>query len=286
MTGLALALILIAAFVHAGWNYLAKRAAGGAIFVWLFAALSSLFYLPLFIATLIFLRPVLGPTELLFCLGSAGLHLGYFLLLQTGYGRGDLSLVYPLARATGPSVATLAAIVLFAERPTVLALVGGACIIVGAFFLTRGASAVRGHRIRNSVVFGVFTGLFIGSYTLWDSYAVRSLLIPPLVLDYCANLGRTLFLAPYAARRRARVIAVWRAHHRAAIGVAILCPLSYILVLTALTFTPVSYVAPAREVSVLIVVVLGTRFLSEGRLAPRLAAASVILAGLWLLATH
>ena len=38
----------------------------------------------------------------------------------------------------------------------------------------------------------------------------------------------------------------WREHRRTAIAVALLNPLFYILVLTAMVFTPVSYVAPAR----------------------------------------
>ncbi len=36
------------------------------------------------------------------------------------------------------------------------------------------------------------------------------------------------------------------------------------MILSALVFTPVSYVAPAREVSVLIGTFMGSRFLAEG----------------------
>lgn len=286
MTGSALVLILIAAFVHATWNYLAKRAKGGAVFVWLFSSGSVILYLPLVVGVLILLRPSLGPKEFMFGVGSAALHMGYFVLLQRGYSRGDLSLVYPLARATGPTLATLAAILFFGEQPTALALLGGGCIIVGVFFLTGGTAAARAHHVRHSLLFGLITGVFIASYTLWDSYAVSTLLIPPLVLDYFANLGRAVLLTPYTIKRWPQVMDVWRNHRREVVGVAILSPLSYILILTALTFTPVSYVAPAREVSVLIVVVMGTRLLAEGRLTPRLFAASVIVIGMFILATN
>ena len=103
MTLFALALVLAAAFAHASWNLLAKRAGdGGPAFVWLFNALSLLIYAPLAVAVVVFQRPQLGPVELVFMFGSGVLHLGYFLLLQRGYGVGDLSLVYPLARGTGP----------------------------------------------------------------------------------------------------------------------------------------------------------------------------------------
>ncbi|MGE5843935.1 MAG: EamA family transporter, partial [Syntrophaceae bacterium] len=97
MTGLALALILAAAFIHASWNLLAKRVGGGAVFVWLFAALSAAIYLPIALGVYLWQSPHIGGIEALFLLGSAVLHLFYFLLLQRGYAHGDLSMVYPVA---------------------------------------------------------------------------------------------------------------------------------------------------------------------------------------------
>jgi drug/metabolite transporter (DMT)-like permease len=69
------------------------------------------------------------------------------------------------------------------------------------------------------------------------------------------------------------------------VGIAVLSPLAYILVLYALTFTPVVYVAPVREVSVLLTVLLGTLVLGEGRLKPRLGWALLIVTGVALLST-
>ena len=76
----------------------------------------------------------------------------------------------------------------------------------------------------------------------------------------------------------------WSHHRREALGIAILSPLSYVLVLTALVFTPVSYVAPAREISILIGAAMGSRLLAEGQTARRLAAATGMLIGLIALA--
>ncbi|MDX1523987.1 MAG: EamA family transporter, partial [Anaerolineae bacterium] len=243
MTGLALTLVLTSAFIHASWNFLAKRAGGGAAFVWLFALLSVIIYLPLAIGILLVQRPQLGPTELFFILGSAVLHLGYFLMLQRGYSVGDLSLIYPLARGTGPTLSTLAAITFFGERPTVLAMAGTALVVTGVFILTGGPLILSRDKGRQSIIFGLLTGFIIAGYTLWDKYSVGVLLIPPLLHDYGANLGRTIMLAPYARRHWDEVVTEWRTHRLEAIGVASLSPLAYILVLTALAFTPVSYVA-------------------------------------------
>ncbi len=279
MTSLALILVLTAAFIHASWNLLAKRAGGGAAFVFLFGAFSSLIYAPLAAVVFFVARPQLGPLELGFMAGSSVLHLGYFLLLQRGYRVGDLSLVYPLARGTGPLLSTLAAILLFAERPTPLALFGGLLVVSSVFVLAGGLRLFR-YRSQEAVSYGLMTGLFIASYTLWDAYAVSTLLVPPLILDWAANLGRALFLVPFALRRPEQVRAAWQDHRREVLGVAVLSPLSYILVLTALVFTPVSYIAPAREVSILIGAILGTRLLAEGDAPRRLAAASAMVLGI------
>ncbi len=65
---------------------------------------------------------------------------------------------------------------------------------------------------------------------------------------------------------------------------AALSALAYVLVLYALERAPVSYVAPAREVSIVVGAALGVGVLSEADGARRLAAAGAIVAGLAALA--
>ena len=128
-------------------------------------------------------------------------------------------------------------------------------------------------------------GLLIGSYTVCDAYAVSVLLVPPLLLDYVSSIGRSILLAPIAAKRREAVRNHWVKHRFEVIAIAVFNPLAYILVLYALTFTPVVYVAPTREVSVLITVLMGSFLLGEGDLRRRMIWATVILIGTVLLAT-
>ncbi len=131
-----------------------------------------------------------------------------------------------------------------------------------------------------AVAFALVTGAFIAAYTLWDKYAVSTLKVPPLVQGYASLPGMALVLTPFALRDRARTARVWVTYRHQVLGAAVLAPLAYILVLTALSFTAVSAVAPAREVSVLIGVLLGRRLLGEGSLARRLGAAAAIAAGI------
>lgn len=283
MTLSGFSLVLTAAFCHAVWNYLVKRINGGPELVWLFSTLSAIVYLPL-AAYVFLLTPAFEPWQLVFIAGSAALHLGYFLLLQRGYRHGDLSLVYPTARATGPLLSTTLAVLILGETLSPQMAIGAVAIVVGVVFLTGGFGR-RGRHAGASVLFGMATGLLIGSYTVWDAYAVSTLMISPLLLDYASSIGRSLLLAPVAARRRARVVEHWRAYRWAIIGIAIFNPLAYILVLYALSFTPVVYVAPIRETSVLITVMMGSLLLGEGDVVRRLAWATLILAGVAVLAT-
>ncbi len=278
------ALVITAACCHAFWNFCVKRINAGPELVWLFSFVALILYLPLALYILILERPVFGLWEWIFILGSAVWHLGYFLLLQQGYKRGDLSLVYPTARATGPFLSSTFAVVFLGEAVSLQIAAGAAAVVIGILGLT-GGFAVKSRDVAASLIFGVSAGLLIGTYTVWDAYAVSTLLIPPLLLDYASSVGRVVLLAPVAARRRPQIRHLWRTQRAAIVAIAVFNPLAYILVLYALTFTPVIYVAPLREVSVLLTVLLGAYFLREGDITTRLLWASVVLIGVSLLAT-
>jgi drug/metabolite transporter (DMT)-like permease len=284
VTALALGLILGAAVIHASWNFLAKRAGGHATFTWLFALLSALFYAPAAGAVVLFFDARVGWVGIGFMAGSAVLHTAYFVLLQQGYQTGDLSLVYPLARGTGPLLSSIAAIVFLGERPTVVALAGALLVISGVVVLTSNPEQLRRAGARIAIQYALVTGAFIAAYTIWDKQAVSRFAVSPVLLDWGANVGRALLLTPFAARHWDKVRIEWGTHRREAIGVALLVPLAYILVLTAMQFTPVSYVAPAREISILVGTAMGTRWLAEGDAARRLLGASAMVIGITALA--
>ncbi len=210
--------------------------------------------------------------------GSGALHALYFALLQRGYATGDLSLVYPLARGTGPLLSTTAAIVVLGERPSLLA-VAGAAIVVTAVF-----SLVARPGLGGGTLFAVLTGVAIAGYTLWDKQAVDGEGLNPLVYYWGTNTFNLLLLSLWVARRRGGVRPAWDRSRWRAVGVGVLSPLAYVLILYALARAPVSYVAPARETSILIGTLLGTTVLAEGDRTRRLLAAGGILVGVTALA--
>ena len=279
MSAWAFALLLAAAVIHATWNFLNKRASGHVTFTWLVAVLSALLYAPATITVIEVWAIQINFVVIGLMAGSAALHTAYFVLLNQGYRAGDLSLVYPLARGTGPLLSSIAAILFLGERPSLVALGGALLIIGGAVILTTNLAQLRQSDAQDAVLYAFVTGLFIAAYTLWDKQAVSHFAVAPLVLDWGANVGRALFLTPMAAKYSDEAVAEWREHKYEAIGCAVLIPLAYILVLTAMQFTPVSYVAPAREISILIGTVMGTRLLGEADAPRRLAGACAMVLG-------
>jgi drug/metabolite transporter (DMT)-like permease len=293
---------------------------GAVFFVWLVSAAATALYAPVVLVAVLLQRPHLSGMSWLFMAGTGVLQTGYFLFLQTGYRLGDLSLVYPIGRGTGALLAALAGILLLGERPGPVGITGIGCIVAGIVLIglpgkttqrplepvapsgqaaasgpaaapsgqaagtgpadRTGPAAAQPAPAWKALTFAIVTGVFIASYTLWDKHAVSTLKTPPLLQGYAAFPVMLVALAPLVLRDSQRLSSVWRSFRPQAIGAAVLAPFAYILVLAALSFTAVSAVAPAREVSVLFGVILGRRLLHEGSLPRRLAAAAAIVVGI------
>jgi drug/metabolite transporter (DMT)-like permease len=286
----ALILILVAAVAHASWNLFSKQAAntGAVFFIWLLAVAASGLYAPVVVVAAVVGHPHLAAMNWAFLVGTGALEAGYFLFLQFGYRKGDLSLVYPVGRGTGALLAALAGVLLLGERPGPVALAGIGCIVAGiiAIGIPAGPQAAdpgltpARPPVAVAVVLALSTGGFIAGYTIWDKYAVTNLHTPPLLQGYAAFPFMALVFAPLVMRDTARATQVWHEFRRQVLAAALLAPLAYVLVLIALSFSAVSAIAPAREVSILFGVVLGRKLLGEGGMARKLTAAAAIVAGI------
>ena len=284
MSPAVLALVLTAAVAHAAWNFLAKGAEGGAAFVWLSTIAGAAIYLPVLVLVLLVAPGHLGWLALGLMAGSGGMHAVYFVVLQRGYAAGDLSLVYPLGRGSGALLAAVGATVLLGEHPSALTIFGGATIVAAVFSLVvRPGESLR--RAGGAATFyALATGVAIASYTLWDKHAVGPAGLSPIVYLWGSNIGIGLTLTPWVLRNPGRLRRAWVTSRRRAAGVGLLSLLAYVLILYALKHAPVSSVAPARESSILIGVLLGAVVLGEGDTRRRLVAAAATLVGITALA--
>ena len=114
MTGIALALVVFSAFIHASWNFVLKKSGGGTGLIACANLASLLIYAPIAAVAVWYVGYQFHPMHLALMLGSGMIHTAYFLLLDRAYrSGGDLSMVYPLARATGPLLTIVVAVTLF-----------------------------------------------------------------------------------------------------------------------------------------------------------------------------
>jgi drug/metabolite transporter (DMT)-like permease len=291
MSATALGLVLFAALLHALWNVVAKRTGGDARFALIAALFLVVIWAPLGIWAAWDAVPHWGRVEWAVLLASAIVHVFYFTTLLRGYRLSDLTIVYPVARGTGPLLATLGALIWLGESMGAVAACGVVGVAIGVFLIAGGPGLwAKAHdpqqraRVRAGIGWGAATGALIAGYTLIDGYAVKVLLISPILVDYVGNLFRVPFLLPAALRDRRGFAECCRTQWRAALVIAMLGPLGYVLVLYAMRLAPISHVAPAREVSMLFAALIGGRLLGEGDRSLRLAGAGCIAAGVGALA--
>ena len=289
MSATAFALVLLAGVIHAFWNIVAKKAGGDSRFSLFTSVINAVLWLPLGWWLGKDIVPLWGLQEWAFVAASALLHVFYFVVLLRGYRVADLTVVYPLARGSGPLISSMVAIVFLGESLTTLGAAGIAGVVAGVFLIAGGPAMLRTatrhgsgearERTLKGVYYGLLTGLFIAGYTVVDSYAVKVLLMSPILLDYMGTLVRCVVLAPLGLKDMAETKRLWQMQWKYALVVAIFSPIAYVLVLYAVQSAPISHVAPAREVSMLFAALIGGRLLCEGDRGLRIVGAVLIALG-------
>jgi uncharacterized membrane protein len=287
----ALALVVLAGLIHASWNIAAKKAGGDARFAFFTSVVLMLVWAPVGLWAAWGVLPGWGWIEWGFVALSGVLHVLYYVVLLRGYRKADLTVVYPLARGSGPLLSSMVAILLLGEQISALGLLGILGVVGGVFLIAGGPGLLRAahdpaqrQRVHKGMAYGLLTGAFIASYTVVDGYAVKFLLMSPILVDYLGNFVRLALLAPTVLRDRPAAQLLWRQQWKHALLVGTISPVSYVLVLYAMQVAPLSHVAPAREVSMLFAALIGGHLLGEGDRLQRVGGAALIAVGVMALA--
>lgn len=291
MPASALVLVLVAGLIHASWNVVAKQAGGDARFALFTSVFLAIFWTPLGVWIAWDVVPGWGWREWSLIVVTGLLHVGYYVVLLRGYREADLTVVYPMARGSGPLLSSLVALMFFDETASSLGLAGIAAVVLGVFLIAGGPKLLRAtkdplhrKRVHVGIGYGLLTGAFIASYTVVDGYAVKFMLMSPILIDYMGNFVRLAVLAPAYFSDKVSAIDLWKRQWKSALIVGVISPVSYVLVLYAVQIAPLSHVAPAREVSMLFAALIGGHLLKEGDQMQRLIGALFIAAGVSALA--
>jgi drug/metabolite transporter (DMT)-like permease len=275
LTPVVILLVLAAAGLHGGWNVLLKTSGDPLPTSTRSLTASALVVTPVCLVAWYLTGhhglPLVGWVVLAVSACAEGF---YFVFLSRAYQLGDLSVVYPVARGTGPLVAVTAGLLVLHEHLTAVELVGVAALLAGIW-------AVRKPRMNAAVVPALITGVFIGVYTTLDRVGI--------------NLGSPFLYGGLLWGLMAIFLVIWTRGRplgrssgqtwRSSVVIGVLMAGAYGLALIALTLAPVAIVAPLRESAIVLVTAWGVWRLKErDGMALRMAGAVAILAGIVLIA--
>jgi uncharacterized membrane protein len=287
-------LVAAAAVLHVTWNVVIKTAGDPLRASTVAMIASALVLVPAAgVGWLAIGRPSVPPEAFGLGILSGVLEALYFALLSAAYRRGDLSLVYPIARGTAPLLAVAAGVLILGERLGALGAVGVVLLLVGLVALQRPWRLLRPAAERGdsgAAVFAVLTGVSIAAYSAVDRVGARA--TEPWL--YAAILFATSAIVLVAGSRwiGGRRRAEWSRpltgrERRFGIAGGLLSLAAYLLVLGAYTLAPLSAVAPLRESAIVVASAwgaLGMREASGRDAARRVGAAAIVVAGAVLLA--
>ena len=265
-------LALVAAVLHAAWNLSVKQSVSDR-----FIALWGQFFFAGILALVVLVIGGGIPARGFVWAAVSGLaHVPYCVLLAKAYDVGDFSRAYPIARGGGALLAGLGGIVLLSDSFAPIGVVGMGVVAIGLITLAgRGASA--------QVVAALGVAATIGVYSVVDAKGIRSIDTPLYAAASFTCVAATTTIYALGTGRAREMVAAARTYWRRFLIMGVASGITYALVQIAFQRAAVGYVTCLRESSVVIAAFVGSRYLGEGQVVRRTAAAIVVVVGLLLL---
>lgn len=288
MDPFVIAIVAVSAVLHVAWNVRLKTAGDPLRAATIGMAAATLVIVPVgIVAWVLGGRPAIPPDGVVLGIASGTIEAAYFILLSAAYRRGDLSVVYPIARGTAPLLAVTIGVVVLGERLGVAGSIGVVLLLLGFLLLQRPWRALQGHGLDPSVLFALATGVTIATYSALDRVGAR--LIHPLTYAAILWVVTAIVLLIWVRVVAGGDLRAGGAEQvrRAVVG-GMLTLGAYLLILFALSVAPLSGVAPLRESATVLAAAWGSVKLGEavsaGDSARRIGASAAIVAGALLLA--
>jgi drug/metabolite transporter (DMT)-like permease len=263
-------IILLAALLHAGWNALLRA---GTDRLWSMTVMCIA--IALVCAGLAFVFPAPARASWGCLILSAVLHIGYNLFLVRTYRSGDLGQTYPIARGSSPLLVSLGAAIFAGELPDPVSMAGVLLVSGGIIAL-----AFQGRRLgRDSLLYALGTGCFIGAYSVTDGMGVRLSGSPVGYTVWMCLLWGVLMPPVYAYARDWRSLIRGPRETLVAAGGGVVSLVAYGIVIFAMSLGPMGPVSALRETSVVFAALIGRFFLHERLTAWRIGACTVVAIG-------
>jgi uncharacterized membrane protein len=282
MNGTALSIVLSAAFLHAFWNYLAKKSRTKIAFIWWAVLFSTIFFFPMFLYY--WPRATISSAGWSCIVATGIFHALYFWFMGGAYQRGDLSFVYPLFRGSGPLLVPILAVILLKEQLSAPGALGIFLVVSGIFAIHLRSFSIQSIREiflttqGGASLWALCTGGTIAGYSLVDKVGVN--IVHPPVYIYLMFIITLLLLTPLVfVKVRRDLKTEWKINKIKILSVGFLQLFTYMMILFALQIGKVSYVAAVREVSIVFSALIGIVLLQEKNAPQKLFGAVLICAG-------
>jgi drug/metabolite transporter (DMT)-like permease len=271
----AFLLILVAAVLHALWNFAAKKASGNLSVVWVGLAMATIAVIPFLF--------ILSPSQILvleawpFVLATGIIHAVYFFALAKAYEHGDISVVYPISRGSGIAGTAIIAYLLLQEKISLIGASGILFICLGTVFL-----GLNNTHQKRGIFFSLLVAAMIIAYSIVDKLGVG--IIHPLGYIFGLVLLTTIILAPYLLIiKKHELLAAIKTMKRYSLIIGIGSGGTYLIILFVFQMAPVGYVVAMREVAVALGALLGVLFLKEQSSTQKIICITGIVIGMLLI---
>ena len=272
---MVIALVLLAALLHASWNAILKASTDR-------LTTTGVMNLTGLLVGLALLPFVASPARAswIFLFLSATIHFGYYAFLLGSYRFGDLSQVYPLARGAAPLIVAFLSPWLVGERLEPVQLAGVVLLCVGILSLAFNRLELRGLFEWKPVTMALGTGVTIAAYTMADGLGVRHSGAPAGYIAWLFIVDGMAMAAIAAYVRGKNFMPALRASWVPAALCGVLAMLAYGIVIWCYSLGAIAPIAALRETSVVMAAAIGALILHEPFGRWRILAASLCAGGI------
>ena len=296
MTTIAIVLLIISAFTHAGWNFISKKEHPTPAFYLVANIIGVICILPILFYYTHFLHFV--PASVWLIVVISGFFLASYMgALAGAYRAGDISIAYPLTRSLPVILVFLLTLMMNTDQPTGgWFLVGIILVVAGCITLPLKAFGDFHFSNYNNLccLLAVLAALGVTGYTVADDMALRFLrelpgkpmtpvegtLLYMALEGISSSIWQALFVVGSRKERRGISIILKSYKGPAALtGIGIY--FTYGIVLVSMNYVSnISYVAAFRQLSIPLGAILGMALLKETRYLPKLIGIAAIFFGL------
>jgi len=273
----AISLVVLSGLFHALWNICTKKSINKEAFLFSVQLTSLIVFAPICLPQII--NGSFSTTALLLFAATAFIHGLYFVLLARLYTIADLSQTYPIIRGSSLIIIPLCGVIFLGEKVSLIGWTGIAIIIAGIVSISKIKLSRLNHQI---LILSLCVGVSIALYVLVDKMALKY--VDPVTLNQIGTAGNIIILLPFILQNRIQNLKnEWSKNYKLILIGAFLAPSSYMIFLYAINTSPVSILAPIREIGTVFGAIIGVFFLKESNGRNRIISSIIITSGMILL---